>query len=241
MHPFITIGHFKILTFSLIVLLDIFVCLGILAYNLKFNMDKFDEIRRVIIQAFMGVIVGGRGLSALTLSGGNFKSFFYYIIYGGTVFFGGFCGGMVAIYIFCKRNDISFWYISDNILRILPFGQAIGRIACYFNGCCYGKQTNCLIAVNYIVNGIKTRVYPTWFIEMFGCFVIFLILQKPKYDYIDGKITFLYLILYSSLRFAIEFLRGDEIRGLYFGLSTSQIISIIILLLAIIMKRRQSL
>lgn len=237
MYPLISIGNFTIKTFSIIIIIDIFICFGILQYKYRFDISKCRVIQRLVLQAVVGALVGGRLLSAITLSIRNNKNIFYYMLHGGNVFFGGFIGGMLSLYILCKRNNIRFLYISDNVLNILPFGQAIGRIGCYFNGCCYGKYNKGILAIDYVVKGVKTKVYPTWFIEMAGCLIIFIILQKATYK--EGKSTFLYLLLYPTLRFLVEFLRGDEIRGIYAGISTSQILSVLIILLALIMKRRK--
>ena len=49
-----------------------------------------------------------------------------------------------------------------------------------------------------------------------------------------NKLVFVYMLLYSVVRFSVEFLRGDTIRGVYFGISTSQWISIVLFVLAII-------
>ncbi|MCH5303712.1 MAG: prolipoprotein diacylglyceryl transferase, partial [Ruminococcus sp.] len=51
---------------------------------------------------------------------------------------------------------------------------------------------------------------------------------------INGKLIFLYLIIYSVSRFFIEFFRGDIYRGILFGLSTSQWISILLIITSVI-------
>ena len=62
---------------------------------------------------------------------------------------------------------------------------------------------------------------------IFGAILFLLLKGKLK-----GKLFFVYLMAYSVVRFADEFLRGDEIRGFILGLSTSQFISVIIFPLA---------
>ena len=239
MYPTITIGNLQIMTFSVVALIAVFACFAFLAYKYRNDIESFDLLRKFAIRAAVGVVVGGRMLSAITLFDGSVKDFFSCLLFGGTVFFGGLIGGMRVLYVLCKKNDIKFLYISDNVLSVLPLGQAIGRIGCYFNGCCYGKRSESIFAMNYIVDGIKIQVYPTWFIEMAGCLIIFIIIQKKKYKDGGGKATFLYLTSYPILRFFIEFLRGDEIRGIYMGLSTSQLVSILIVLITLTMKRRK--
>ena len=49
-----------------------------------------------------------------------------------------------------------------------------------------------------------------------------------------------YLIVYSIMRFCLEFVRGDAIRGGFLGLSTSQWISIVLLPLGIYLVFRKN-
>ena len=51
---------------------------------------------------------------------------------------------------------------------------------------------------------------------------------------VPGRTAALYLILYSAGRFVMEFFRGDEIRGIYGGLSVSQWISLALLVVLVI-------
>jgi phosphatidylglycerol:prolipoprotein diacylglycerol transferase len=90
----------------------------------------------------------------------------------------------------------------------LVIGHAIGRWACFFEGCCYGEAADLPWAVLFPTH-IET-VHPTMIYESLANFAIFGVLwlgdkRKPFYGF-----TFsLYLILYSTARFLNEFLRGD--------------------------------
>jgi phosphatidylglycerol:prolipoprotein diacylglycerol transferase len=118
---------------------------------------------------------------------------------------------------------------ADVAASLLPLGHAIGRIGCYLNGCCYGCEYDGVFSVNFIVNGITKKVFPTWFFESGFCFVMFIIMQMLKKEYFTGFRTGFYLISYSMFRFLIEYMRGDEIRGKIGILSSSQAISIVVL------------
>jgi phosphatidylglycerol:prolipoprotein diacylglycerol transferase len=114
----------------------------------------------------------------------------------------------------------------------MPIGQAFGRIGCYFNGCCYGARSDSWIAIPYIIGGVHTKVIPTQFIESLFCLLLgiaFLVWKTEK----QGLYTFIYFISYAVFRFIIEFYRGDNIRGIWLGLSTSQLISIGIIIVFI--------
>ncbi|MCM8787514.1 MAG: prolipoprotein diacylglyceryl transferase [Candidatus Omnitrophica bacterium] len=150
----------------------------------------------------------------------------------GFVFYGGVLSGLLVLYILTKKHKINFLKFSDILSIAIPAGHAIGRIGCFSYGCCYGKPTTSFIGVIFpptspvIYTG--QRVIPTQLIESFFLFLIFLIIKfifkKKKFD---GQPFFVYLILYSIIRFFIEFLRGDP-RGEFLYLSTSQWISTVI-------------
>ncbi len=80
----------------------------------------------------------------------------------------------------------------------------------------------------------EIRRFPVQLLEAIIEFIIFIILlkieKKRKYN-----LTIIYLITYAIVRFFDEFLRGDNIRGIwYMGLSTSQYISIVVLLFLLV-------
>ena len=141
---------------------------------------------------------------------------------GGFVFYGGLIFGLCSTFIFSKltKQPISKFSFS---IPVLAFAHAFGRIGCFLAGCCYGSKTDFLISLS--MHG-HTR-HPVQLYEAIGLFILALILIKL---YLKNKpILGLYFVSYSVLRFSLEFLRGDEIRGLFFGLSTSQIISLFII------------
>ena len=58
---------------------------------------------------------------------------------GGLVWYGGFFGALLAGYFFLhwKHEPKIFW--ADFFACIVPLAHGIGRLGCFFNGCCYGK------------------------------------------------------------------------------------------------------
>jgi phosphatidylglycerol:prolipoprotein diacylglycerol transferase len=75
-------------------------------------------------------------------------------------------------------------------------------------------------------------VHPTQLYEALGCLLLSVGLSRwsPRYQRFDGQTTLLFLIGYAVLRFAVEFWRADD-RGIYASLSTSQWLSLLILVL----------
>lgn len=88
--------------------------------------------------------------------------------------------------------------------------------------------------MKYNIGAIEKYVFPTWFAEAFFCLLLFFYLYKVCNNIRIGNITARYLVLYSFFRFYIEFLRGDDVRGIYGLFSFSQYISMIAFVCGII-------
>ena len=147
----------------------------------------------------------------------------------GYVFYGGLIGCLItAFFYFKNRPQINFWDYADALASPLFIGLAIGRLGCFFAGCCYGKATESFFGV--IFPGHKQHVNPTQLYEMSASLMIgisaYLLLLKRKFS---GQIILWSVLIYTVIRPIIEVLRGDDDRGVYFDfLSTSQIISVFI-------------
>lgn len=147
--------------------------------------------------------------------------------YGGL--FGG-AGGFLLTYIILKRNSK---LTLNNVIIIAPasitLAHAIGRIGCFLAGCCYGKQTDSWIGIDFPEIG---KVIPTQLIEFIFLFVLFgvLLFLALKYNF---KYTFIvYIPSYAIFRFILEFFRADE-RGVAGILSPSQIWCIVLLAITV--------
>lgn len=154
-----------------------------------------------------------------------------YVVYGGLI------GGILANVIYFKIKKISFWEYFDLVIPQVALGQAFGRIGCLFAGCCYGKETDLPIGFVYHTSEFAPTgvpLMPTQIISSVGDLLLFfLLLLYGKKTKIKGRVFCGYLLLYSVGRFLVEFLRGDEGRGIVGGLSTSQIIAMILFVVAV--------
>lgn len=158
---------------------------------------------------------------------------FFKVWEGGLVFQGGVMGALLVVIWLCRRYQLAFFKVADVFSPALSMGHAIGRIGCFFAGCCYGKQCSpdfpLVVVFPRIEGGIAppgVPLYPTQLFESFGEIIIFAILvtYRKKKPY-EGAVFLLYLVLYSILRFFIEFLRGD-FHGPRAILTNAQIISV---------------
>lgn len=163
---------------------------------------------------------------------------------GGLVSYGGFLGAFVAGWIFTRRRRIDLVTLGDVCMPAVLLGQSIGRIGCLLVGDDYGRPAPDLPwAITFPddpdsllppdLRGVP--LHPTQIYMMLMAFTVFLILyvvqRRQRYR---GQVFFLALVLYPIGRSICEVFRGDDLeRGIYFGISTSQWISIPVCLIGL--------
>lgn len=232
MKPHIYIFDLEVFVYPIILVLALLSSAIAIHLCKKMQSYVFDEIIKICPIILIGAFVGGK-LTYLLISLLSNNALTVVNLLGGFVFYGGVIGAGVALLLFRNRLEHTVLQYTDVLVVVLPLGQTIGRIGCYLNGCCYGIECEDLIAINYIVDGKLTSVFPTWFCESFFCFVLFIFLYKGCSKTNVGYHTAVYLISYSVFRFMLEFFRGDEIRGLGNYFSFSQFISLVVFVLGI--------
>jgi phosphatidylglycerol:prolipoprotein diacylglycerol transferase len=228
MQPYFLIFGLPVITYSLFLAAGIILCLMIfMVKNTMFSLRIYELVQSLPF-TFGGAFIGGNLLSLATvlpliLSGERTGWDAFFSI--GFVFYGGFLGLTAGILIESRRRKKPVLDYTDTLYRLFPLGQAVGRVGCYFNGCCYGIESDSWLAIPYAIDGMSMTVIPVPLIEALFCFLlgVFLLIWKPSRI---GSYTFVYVISYAAFRFVIEFFRGDEIRGIWGVLSTSQWISL---------------
>lgn len=208
-----------------------------------YNEDK--AYNMIFISIISGVL-GGKILYILT----DFK----YVIknpkevianFGyGFVIYGAIIAGILVVYLYCQKEKWNALEIFDFVVPTVALGQGFGRIGCLLAGCCYGGVTNGPLYLVFPEGSLApaglhlhpTQLYSTIFDFLLAIFLLWYGKNRAK---IKGEVFSLYLIIYSIGRILIEFLRNDP-RGEVGLLSTSQFISIFILIGGIIiLKQRQ--
>lgn len=239
-------------TYGLCSIVGIMVCVTVATLLGKRFQYAFEDVLLITLSACGGLIVGSHivyGISRIddviiTISAIG-KAPFSLIIqsfiqcFGGMVFYGGFIGGVAGLLIYAKfSQNVDKDYAMDLYAVMTPLFHVFGRIGCFLGGCCYGKEWSW--GVVYPENKLSPELsgvvrLPIQLIES-GCnlliflFILVLFIRK-KYE---KRLIFVYLLTYPVVRFFLEFFRGDDIRGIFFGLSTSQWISMILFVYAVV-------
>ena len=135
---------------------------------------------------------------------------------GGLVYYGGFIGAATAAIIYTRLKKMDFWQLSDIMAPSVALGLMFGRIGCTLVGCCYGKvcPSDFPLGITFPAESIGVsgiRLYPTQPAEGLGALAIFLFLWlflRHRRQF-RGQVLFVFLVLYSALRFVLEYWRDD--------------------------------
>jgi phosphatidylglycerol:prolipoprotein diacylglycerol transferase len=184
---------------------------------------------------FLSAWIGAKFLFYLTYPSASEKSFVSDLSFwmgGGFVFYGGFLGALLFLALF----KILFKKLSLNdlwpMLPALALGHGIGRIGCFLAGCCFGKPTELFWGV-FMHEHYR---HPTQLIEASGLIALGIYLLKSNAS--KPRLISLYLVFYGLLRFGVEALRGDMVRGSWGLLTPSQWISLLLITSGILVFAR---
>ena len=201
-------------------------------------LKKFDDYITFLI---IGIILGGRLGYVIFYNLDYYKNNIleiFFIWQGGMSFHGGLLGVVLASVWFAKKNNQDPYLYLDVVSIVAPIGIFFGRVANFINSELYGIETSLPWGVKFIkVDDLyrhPSQLYEAFF-EGIILFVILLYLRKKFLMRSPGFISGMFLLIYSTFRFLIEFLRApDEQLGyILLNLSMGQIISLIFLVIGI--------
>ena len=246
------IGNFPINTYGLLLAAGMMLALFVAAKLAARDGLPRERIYDLGLWTLIGALVGSKVLMYLTED--NVNVFSLDFLRSGGVYYGGFIGGFLTVAVLVRFYKLDFWKIADAFAPALALGQFFGRQGCFAAGCCWGKETLLPWGVHfteaaheftgvpiYTEDGITpNHLHPTQLYESFAMLIVFGVLtylhRKKRFN---GQVLIGYMILYPIVRFTVEFFRDDP-RGDLFGLttltglSTSQIISLIVAVGAVV-------
>ena len=246
-----SIGDFSVSSFYFIVFICVIVGNFLTWWEIRRN--KLD-IKMALQGAVITTTMGYLGARAMHIVFDGFLDIYiqkplaiFAVWKGGLAFYGTVIFGLpTAVWWFTKHKAPLMKYLDCYILG-LAFGLGLGRSACYLNGCCFGEISASPFAQTFLRYGLSAKnqfardillnlrdlplpVLPTQLVSTFVTSSIFLVLwfYFRKHKKKDGELLGLWLTMYGTFRFIIEFFRADD-RGLFFNnlLSTSQLVALI--------------
>lgn len=218
-NPTLNIGSFSVHYYGLIIATAVFIGWSMAkrrASKYKIPQKIFDD--PILLVILFLALIGARLYHVLDYWDYYSQNFLlvFYITNGGLGIWGGLLGGLLGMYFVTKIKKLPVLGVLDLTVPYLALGQAIGRIGNYINQEGFGPPTSLPWGV-YISPDKRPFQYiqfkffhPTFFYEAILDLAIFAVLiyfaRKTK---ISGHVFALYLVLYSSSRFLIEFYRLD--------------------------------
>jgi phosphatidylglycerol:prolipoprotein diacylglycerol transferase len=258
MFPFIEILGRSFPLYPIMGIFGMFVAAGVAHLRTKKQGLVFMDLAFAVLILGAGLIIGGVLVFALVQVPAIWENreavweFFresplpvLQRIFGGMVFYGGLFGALAALPLYAKVIKRDIPTIAGFLVPVLPLAHGIMRVGCFLAGCCYGIEhaTLGIAFANSPAAPNNIPLLPVQLYEAAANFAIFAILwlysAKPRNP---AVLLAIYGLAYAPVRFALEFLRGDAARGQLMGLSTSQFISILIVIacvITLILSRRK--
>jgi phosphatidylglycerol:prolipoprotein diacylglycerol transferase len=250
MFPYLEFGVISIPVFGIMAVLGVGAGALMLLWICKIKKaDPLDPFLGGCV-ALVGVVIGANLLRPITRIPTIIRNWseirqapFFDVmgwLFGETVFYCGLIGALIVAYIYCRAYKISFLRNLDLYAAVIPVGHAFGRVGCFLAGCCYGREvspehplgitfptrTNIMQAMPTDVPLLPVQLFEAAGNLLIAAIIIVYIYATREKTTPPGRAIAIYGLLYGVQRFILEFFRGDAVRGIYGGISTSQYISI---------------
>lgn len=233
----IPIGPITIHMYGLMIALGFLSAYSLCVYRGKRRGLSEDILWGILCCAIVGGLIGTRILYYIVELPSILKDpSILWDFKNGYVVYGGIIGGVLAGFLYCRKKKVSFLKYFDLVMPAVALAQGLGRLGCFFAGCCYGRETDAWYGITFrnskfAPNNVK--LVPTQLISSAGDFLICgILLLYAKRNPVNGRVASAYLILYGFGRFGVEFLRNDY-RGNIGWMSTSQLISVVIVAIGV--------
>jgi len=247
MHPrLFELGPVTVYTYG--VLLAAAYLLGLKLAMVRAKSRGLDQTRVLDLGIYIiiSALVGAKLLLLIT----DFRSFvntpseLLSLARSGGVFYGGLILAVVVALWYIRRIGLPLWTTCDVFAPGIALGHVVGRMGCFFAGCCYGKPTSVPWAITFtdpyaaanVGTPLNIPLHPTQLYEAGAeaLILVLLLATESRGRRYPGRTFWLYMLLYAISRYIIEMFRDDP-RGTVMMFSTSQFISVILAPLAVVM------
>ncbi len=222
------IGTFEVRYYGIILMLGAVAGAFLAARQAKRKGYSPDIVWDLMIYLLIGGIIGARVWHLLTPPPSSGITAAWYFTHpldalnirkGGLGIPGAVIGGLIVMYFYARRHHLNFWHWVDIAAPALALGQAIGRWGNYVNQELYGAPTDLpwriYIDPNHRLQGFENVSYyhPLFLYEslwnLANMFILLTMSWKFGDRLKDGDIFLMYLVIYPTGRFLLDFLRLD--------------------------------
>ena len=206
-------------------------------HAMRLGLDD-DELRALSAWVLVGGFAGAHVFDVLAYQWDKFmdEPLLMLKVWAGISSYGGFLGGAIGFYLYCRRRALSLGAHGDAIVYGLMPGFTFGRIGCTIVHDHVGRATDFALGIDYPLgfaaqHGYRqpTRMHNLGMYELayliVVCAVLFWVARKPRPR---GLVVVLAGTLYAPVRFFLDFLRYTDTDPRYFGLTFAQWMSIVV-------------
>jgi phosphatidylglycerol---prolipoprotein diacylglyceryl transferase len=249
-----TIGSFSVPTYGVLVALGFLAGLYLVGrLSLRAGLDA-DKMTNLGVYVALAAILGAKVFMILTNLGYYLEQpsriFSLSSLQAGGVFYGGLLAALAVAVWYSRTSKLPPLQTADVLAPAVAIGHSIGRLGCFAAGCCWGKPSSLPWAVaftdpvahDFVGVPLNIPLHPTQIYEALGTFIVGVVLlrlfSKP---HPPGSIVGWYLVLYSSFRFGVEFLRAETERLFPFDgpFSTTQWIALLLVAAGVFLLIKQ--
>jgi phosphatidylglycerol:prolipoprotein diacylglycerol transferase len=251
-HPTVVkFGSFAIHSYGLLLAIAFLVAIQVfLARGRKRGLPE-DRLSTLSLWLLILAILGGRILFVMT-HWDEYKTDPLAIVRlweGGLMLYGGYILAILGGILYVRRAGLSVWRVGDAAAPSMALGIGIGRLGCFFNGCCYGLPTKLPWGIQFPPESYSSSVFPGEHLHPsqlymsaagFGLFALLLAFDRKRR--FDGWLFWTYIAMDAALRFIIDFTRYYDqtsflgrIGGLSFNMN--QLLSVGLIATALVMLR----
>ena len=252
MHPTLFhIGSFQVHTYGLLLAIGFLVAIQIFVMRGVRRGIAEDHLHTISLVILILAIVGGRGLFVLTHWSDYAKDPLgvFRLWEGGLMIYGGYILAIAGGIFYVRRAKLPVWRVGDAAAPAMALGIGIGRLGCYFNGCCFGLPAHVPWAVKFPAGSYASYVFPDTaihpsqiYLVLTGVFLFALLLALDRKAHFDGWLFWMAVAIDAVFRFGIDFTRYYDTTS-YLGrigplsFNINQILSAILFLIALVMLR----
>jgi len=240
MHPFLLqFGSYRLPTYGFVAACALVVAVVLIRRYARIEgLDPGQAAEAIVLTIAVGFF-GARALEAVI----NWEKYFGRP--GGLklllVSTGVFLGGLITAIPFCiywfRHIGLPMLQGLDLLALAGCIAEGVGRWGCFFSGCCWGTPTDLPWAVTFPEAGRRLHaglpavpIHPTQiYMSLNSLLILGVLALLYRNKRFHGRIITVYVLLYATTRFFIEFVRGDAERGFVLGgrLSTSQALGVV--------------
>lgn len=212
-----SVGFFKVHWYGLMYLLGFAGAwlLGVMRARQPDSGWTTEQVGDLIFYGALGVILGGRLGYMLFYDMQRLWTdpvLIFKVWQGGMSFHGGMLGVLVALALYSRKIQKSFFSVTDFVAPLVPLGLAAGRLGNFINGELWGRETSMPWGVVYPHVDSLPRHPSVVYEFLLEGILLFIILwffsRKPRPRM---AVSGLFLLCYGSFRFFVEFFRQPDL------------------------------